>query len=213
RPLRARSRVPRVPLRVGRRREQYSQYGPGERRARSGARRRRRPAPRAVSRCRRGARVMSFRARLALVAAAAVALAVVVASGVVYVVVRGELYSSVDASLRSSMEHIQHGPVFDFTEGPPQPGVFGGYPQAVRQDGVTCCKRRGESLTLPVTEHDLNVARGRSDTYYTDARVGDNHVRIITFPYQTGFAVQIARPLDETDHALSRIRWLLILIA
>ena len=156
---------------------------------------------------------MSFRARLALVAAAAVALAVVVASGVVYVVVKGELYSSVDASLRSSMEHIQRGPVFDFTEGPPQPGVFGGYPQAVRQDGVTCCKREGESLTLPVTEHDLNVARGRSDTYYTNARVGGNHVRIITFPYQTGFAVQIARPLDETDHALSRIRWLLILIA
>jgi two-component system, OmpR family, sensor histidine kinase MprB len=156
---------------------------------------------------------MSFRARLALVAAAAVALAVVAASAVVYFVVKDELYSSVDASLRSSMEHIQHGPVFDFTEGPPQPGVFGGYPQAVRQDGVTCCKRQGETLTLPVTQHDLSIARGQSDTYYTDARVGGNHVRIITFPYQPGFAVQIARPLDETDRSLARIRWLLILIA
>jgi len=156
---------------------------------------------------------MSFRARLALVAAAAVALAVVAASAVVYFVVKDELYSSVDSSLQSSMEHIQRGPVFDFTDGPPQPGVFGGYPQAVRQDGVTCCKRQGESLTLPVTSHDLSVARGQSDTYYTDARVGGNHIRIITFPYQPGFAVQIARPLDETDHALARIRWLLILIA
>jgi two-component system, OmpR family, sensor histidine kinase MprB len=156
---------------------------------------------------------MSFRARLALVAAAAVALAVVVASGVVYFVVKDELYSSVDASLRSSMEHIQRGPGFDFTEGPPQPGVFGGYPQAVRQDGVTCCKRQGENLTLPVTQHDLSVARGESDTYYENAKVGGNHVRIITFPYQPGFAVQIARPLDETDRALARIRWLLILIA
>ncbi len=156
---------------------------------------------------------MSFRARLALVAAAAVALAVVAASAVVYFVVKDELYSSVDASLRDSMEHIQRGPVFDFTDGPPQPGVFGGYPQAVRQDGITCCKRQGESLTLPVTRHDLSVARGQSDTYYTDARVGSNHVRIITFPYQPSFAVQIARPLDETDHALARIRWLLILIA
>ena len=152
---------------------------------------------------------MSFRARLALVAAAAVALAVVAASAVVYFVVKDELYSSVDASLRSSMQHIQRGPPFDFTEGPPQPGVFGGYPQAVRQDGVTCCG----NLKLPVNEHDLSVARGERDTYYADARAGGSHVRIITFPYQPGFAVQIARPLDETDHALARIRWLLILIA
>ena len=65
---------------------------------------------------------MSFRARLALVAAAAVALAVVAASAVVYFVVKDELYSSVDASLRSSMQHIQHGPVFDFTEGPTAAG-------------------------------------------------------------------------------------------
>jgi two-component system sensor histidine kinase MprB len=91
--------------------------------------------------------------------------------------------------------------------------VFGGYPQAVRQDGVTCCKRPGESLTLPVTQHVLSVARGESSTYYENARVGSNHVRIITFPYQPGFAVQIARPLDETDRSLTRIRWLLILIA
>jgi two-component system, OmpR family, sensor histidine kinase MprB len=152
---------------------------------------------------------MSFRARLALVAAVAVALAVVVASGVVYLVVKDELYSSVDTSLQSSMERLQHGPVFDFTEGPPQPGVFGGYPQAVRQDGVTV----GGNLKLPVTGHDLSVARGQSDTYYATARVGGNHVRIITFPYQPGFAVQIAKSLDETDRSLSRIRWLLILIA
>ena len=51
---------------------------------------------------------MSFRARLALVAAAAVALAVIVASGVVYFVVKGQLYSSVDTALRNSMERIEH---------------------------------------------------------------------------------------------------------
>jgi two-component system sensor histidine kinase MprB len=152
---------------------------------------------------------MSFRARLALVAAAAVALAVVVASGVVYFVVKDELYSSVDASLRSSMEHIEHRAPFEFADGPPQPGVFGGYPQAVRQDGATCCG----NLKLPVTQHDLEVARGSSHTYYADAHVAGNHVRIITFPYQPSFAVQIAKPLDDTDRSLARIRWLLILIA
>jgi two-component system sensor histidine kinase MprB len=110
------------------------------------------------------------------------------------------------------MEHIQRGPPFDFAEGPPQPGVFGGYPQAVGQNGVVYTQQ-GQTLKLPVTEHDLRVARGESDTYFKNARVVSNHVRMITFPYRVGFAVQIARPLDETDRALSRIRWLLILIA
>ena len=155
---------------------------------------------------------MSFRARLALVAAAAVALAVVAASAVVYFVVKDELYSSIDASLRTSQEVIQNGPAFQIGRGPPQPGVFGGYPQAVDEDG-TVYKQSGETLTLPVTQHDLSVARGESDTYFENATVGDNHVRMITFPYQPGLAVQIAKPLDETDRSLARIRWLLILIA
>ena len=155
---------------------------------------------------------MSFRARLALVAAAAVALAVVTASGVVYFVVKNQLYSSIDASLRDSMEHIQNGPVFRIGVGPPQPGVFGGYPQAVADDG-TVYRQSGETLSLPVTEHVLKVAHGDSDTYFENADVAGNHIRLITFPYQPGLAVQIAKPLDATDRALERIRWLLILIA
>ena len=155
---------------------------------------------------------MSFRARIALAAAGAVALAVVAASGVVYLVVKDQLYSSVDASLRSSMERIQHGPPFDFADGPPQPGVFGGFPQAVRQDGVTYT-RRGQNVTLPVDEHVLRVARGDADTFLANANVANNHVRVITFPYQPNFAVQIARPLDDTDRALSRIKVLLFFIA
>ena len=158
---------------------------------------------------------MSFRARLALVAAAAVALAVIAASGVVYFVVKGQLYSSVDSALQNSMDRIEHSTtVVDPTEGrgPPQPGVFGGFPQAVRSDGAVF-KVPGETLTLPVTKRVLQVARGESDTYYENADVAGNHVRVITFPYQPGFAVQIARPLDETDRALARIRTLLFLIA
>jgi two-component system sensor histidine kinase MprB len=155
---------------------------------------------------------MSFRARIALVAAAAVAIAVVAASGVVYLVVKDQLYSSVDSSLRSSMERIQHGPPFDFADGPPQPGVFGGYPQAVRRDGVTYT-RRGQNLTLPVDDHVLRVAQGKGDTFIANADVQGSHVRVITFPYQPGYAVQIARPLDETDRALSRIKFLLFFIA
>jgi two-component system sensor histidine kinase MprB len=46
-----------------------------------------------------------------------------------------------------------------------------------------------------------------------DAHVNDTHVRVITFPYLPGVAVEVARPLTEVDHSLGRIKNLLILIA
>jgi two-component system sensor histidine kinase MprB len=157
---------------------------------------------------------MSFRARLALVAAAAVALAVVAASGVVYIVVRDQLYASVDDSLRNSMERIQAGPAFQIGQGPPQPGVFGGYPQVVRADGEVF-RRPGQDLTLPVDRRAIDVARGERGTFLTNADADGTHVRMITFEYPPipGIAVQVARSLEETDHALDRIKWLLIVIA
>ncbi len=39
------------------------------------------------------------------------------------------------------------------------------------------------------------------------------HIRVLTFGYAQGVAVQVARPLTEVDHSLSRIRLYLILIA
>ena len=57
------------------------------------------------------------------------------------------------------------------------------------------------------------MARGQDGTYLANANVENDHVRVITFPYQPGFAVQIARPLDDTDRALSRIKALLFFIA
>ncbi len=114
---------------------------------------------------------MSFRARLALVAAAAVALAVVAASGVVYLVVRDQLYSSIDNSLRTSMDRIVT-TEFSIGEGPPQPGVFGGYPQVVRADGVVF-RRRGQSLELPVDEETIAVARGERPPSSRTGRPGE----------------------------------------
>ena len=54
---------------------------------------------------------MSFRARLALVSAAAVALAVVLASALVYLVVREELRRQVDEALRERAEAIARIPL------------------------------------------------------------------------------------------------------
>ena len=157
---------------------------------------------------------MTFRARLALVAAAAVALAVVAASGVVYLVVRDELYSSVDSSLRNSMERITTGPPFQIAQGPPQPGVFGGYPQIVTEDGEVF-RRPGQRLALPVDERAIEVANGERGTFLHSGSADGTHVRVITFDYPPipGIAVQVARSLEETDRALDRIKLLLIVIA
>jgi len=155
---------------------------------------------------------MSFRARLTLVAAAAVALAVVAASIVVYVVVRGQLYGSVDDALRNNMDRITHGPPFEIGRGPPQPGVFGGYPQVVGSDGQII-RPSGQSVTLPVTNRMLRVADGRSGTFLTNAHVAGTHVRLITFQYTPGYAIEVARSLEEADRSLSRIKLLLVLIA
>jgi two-component system, OmpR family, sensor histidine kinase MprB len=156
---------------------------------------------------------VSFRARLALVAAAAVALAVVLASVATYVVVREELRDTVDEALAERADDIARQPLERVFFGPsPALGGAGGYPQLVRADGETLV-RRGATVRLPVDERVLGVTRGERDTFMTDAHVEGTHVRVLTRPYLPDYALQVARPLTEVDETLDRIRLFLILIA
>ncbi len=162
---------------------------------------------------------MSFRARIALVSATAVALAIVVASIVVYFVVRGQLLSSLDDTLRDRASDPGRA-LFARSDVAAQ-----GYVQLVFADG-TC--RSGpnpnQPCRLPVTRGAQEVARGARDEYFSEATASNpEHTRLriltvpILFPVPAGgvvpAAVQVARPLTEVDHSLSRIRWYLILIA
>jgi two-component system, OmpR family, sensor histidine kinase MprB len=156
---------------------------------------------------------MSFRTRLALVAAAAVALAVVLASVTTYVVVRDQLRETVDEALQERAEEISRLPLDRVFFGPgPELGEAGGYPQLVRSDGETLV-RRGATLRLPVDDRVLEVTRGDSDAFARDANVDGTHVRVLTRPYVPDYALQVARPLTEVDHTLDRIRLFLIIIA
>jgi two-component system sensor histidine kinase MprB len=162
---------------------------------------------------------MSFRARLTLVAAAAVALAVVVASAVVYVVVRNQLRGTVDNALRERAAEVSHAPVRAFRVGgqaflAPGPGLgeAPGYVQLLESDGTTV-RPPDENVELPVSDRALEVANGDGGAFISDTHAAGVHLRVLTFPYARGFAVQIARPLTEVDHSLSRIRLFLILIA
>jgi two-component system sensor histidine kinase MprB len=161
---------------------------------------------------------MSFRARLALVAAAAVALAVLLASAVVYIVVRDELRGTVDDALRGRAAEISRFPLRAIQEGDRPvlegPGLGGapGYIQVVQSDGTTI-RPPEERVELPVSDHVLSVANGKGGPFFSDTHVSDVHLRVFTIPGSSGFAVQIARPLTEVDHSLDRIRFYLILIA
>jgi two-component system sensor histidine kinase MprB len=158
---------------------------------------------------------MTFRARLTLVAAAAVALAVVSASAVVYVVVRHQLRGSVDDGLQaraadiSSEDTLRH---ILFTP-PPEFGELL-YVQAVQTaPSQHCFGGGGGRCLLPHGKHVLEVANGTRPGYFTDVHVADTHLRVLTFSWSPGVAVQVARPLTEVDHSLGRIRLYLVLIA
>jgi two-component system, OmpR family, sensor histidine kinase MprB len=163
---------------------------------------------------------VTFRARLALAAAAAVALAVVAASALVYVLVRGELRGQVDDSLRDRAGELLHGRLgaVPSREGElelvsrDRLGGADGYVQVVLPSGDTV-RERGATVVLPVGERVLAVGAGRADPFLADAHVAGIHIRVLTAPYRGGTAIQVARPLTEADAALARIRSLLLVIA
>jgi two-component system sensor histidine kinase MprB len=162
---------------------------------------------------------MSFRTRLALVAAAAVALAVVAASFVVWFVVRDQLYGQVDKALDTEAAAIARGPLHV------EPGPFGpyldvgrpsfelsSYVQAVRADGKTV-RPFGERASLPVTKEVLALARGGGGgEYFTNKTLAGVKLRVLTVG-GNNFALQVARSLSDTDKTLDRIKLFLFLIA
>jgi two-component system, OmpR family, sensor histidine kinase MprB len=163
---------------------------------------------------------MSFRARLVLVSALAVAAAVVAASALTYVLVRDELRGEVDDALRSRAATARLRIVQDPESGrrfldvpPPAFGGAPGYTQLVTESGSTI-RPFGELAELPVSARARRAAAGSEDAFFADAHVSGTHVRVLTLPLEHGYALQIARPLDEVDHALARIRnWLLLIAA
>src|SRR4051794_12990262 len=110
-------------------------------------------------------RLMSFRDRLVLLAAAAVAAAVILASGTVYLVVRNQLRSQVDTELRTFASHVSPPREISlFATGesvlllPSGPlGSAEGYAQVVRLDG-TVIRPRGTKVEVPVDQRTLDVA-------------------------------------------------------
>jgi two-component system sensor histidine kinase MprB len=162
---------------------------------------------------------MSFRTRLALVAAAAVGLAVVIASVAVFVVVRDQLFGQVDRALDARAQELATLPGIRIDENGnidiPGPG-FGqerDYVQAVPESGRPLqTPDYSGVLPIPVTARDRAAARGGHGLYYDNRRVGGVDFRVLTIS-SSPYAFQIARPLTEVNRTLHRITLFLILIA
>jgi two-component system, OmpR family, sensor histidine kinase MprB len=160
-------------------------------------------------------RNVSFRARLALVAAGAVALAIVAASAVAFVVVRGELQREFDKTLTDRAQSIPAAridPGGELEIGPPGFGGFVGYVQAVRADGRTFLTAN-ENVKLPVNDAVRAVAKGERNRYFSDANVDGTDLRILTVPAGNQFALQIARASGDLEHTLHRLAVLLVVIS
>ena len=165
---------------------------------------------------------MSFRTRLALVAAAAVGIAVVVASVVVYIVVHNELLGEVDRSLNARYEEIAKGPPPQIREGyldipGAPPGQLSDLVQAIPVTGRPFVQR-GVTVALPPTRRARQMAiRRQGSVYFSNRQVDDAEYRVLTFPALgfdgSGYAVQIFRPLSEVNRTLHRITIFLVLIA
>ena len=160
---------------------------------------------------------MSLRARLTIGTVGTLALAICVGLVAAYVVVRGQLLSEIDNSLQE-----RAGALATFTSreaGPPLPtvrvpppkfGAAAGYVQVVGQGHIAL--QPGEHTRLP-TDGAAAVASGSRDAFFRDATVDGTHLRIYTARVGKTTAVEIARPLNEVDSALARIRLYFLIAA
>jgi len=164
---------------------------------------------------------VSFRARIAIAAAAAVALAVVLASVLVFFVVRDQLRGQIDQTLEERAAKIAPHPLGQGTSAGGEallslrPGF--GEPntlvQLVRENGTTLSSIEGVDLPAGTRAVALAAAGEPGESYFSEATVADVHVRVLTFAFGPGFAVQVARPLTEVDDTLAQVRLYLLLIA
>ncbi|HET8672936.1 MAG TPA: HAMP domain-containing sensor histidine kinase [Thermoleophilaceae bacterium] len=163
----------------------------------------------------------SLGARLSLAAAAAVAVAVILASVGSYVAVRAKLRGQVDSALENRADLVDNVRRFllappggrpPFSLPAPAFGGAAGFVQLVTSAGEVP-KSSVAGSQLPVSDRAQRVAAGNGQAFLADENVDGVHVRVLTAPLEPGFAVQIARPLTETDHALASLRILLAAIA
>ncbi|TML05216.1 MAG: HAMP domain-containing protein [Actinobacteria bacterium] len=166
---------------------------------------------------------MTLRRRIAGTASLAVALVVLIVAIGVYVAVRSQLRGEVDDALRDRARPVAElvqreaafGPGRPIGFGPPEmhgPGRFGGaqgYVQYLSPDGSAQLPP-DEAGALPVSDGERAIAASGEGEALRDVHVEGTHLRLLTQGAGAAGAVQVARPLNETDAVLHRVLWILV---
>jgi len=171
---------------------------------------------------------MTFRVRVALLAAGAVALAAVSAAAIMYVVVQQQLTGQLDETLTDAAA-VSRQPQGGGggRGGPPRfPGSLGsplsGRPDILAQvidTSGNVGRVDNQPLTALVTADARAVAAGTKPAYFFDTEIEGSHLRVyvaqFTVPSQftQGTAIELWRPLDEINGVLDETRLRLAIVA
>jgi two-component system sensor histidine kinase MprB len=164
---------------------------------------------------------MTFRVRVALLAAGAVALAAVGAAAIMYVVVQDQLNSQLNKTLIDAAA-VSRQPAREPGERRPQPfpGALGsplsGRPDILAQVVTisgTVARADSQPLVALVTPDALAVASGSRPAYFFETEIDGSHLRVYVAPFTTGSALQLWRPLDDIDRVLDETRLRLAIVA
>jgi len=159
---------------------------------------------------------MSLRARIASLVAVTVA-AILVAVGLgLQAITAATLVGAVDDDLRAIAANIGRDPrgaLFLAGPGRDRLGGAGGLVQLVDERGPVQVApgrpgMRVPELTadLPVDDTVLSVARGESEATLRTVEFEGVRMRVLAASVGGGFAVQVARPLDEVDAVVAALR-------
>lgn len=156
---------------------------------------------------------MTFRRRIVLLSAAAVAAAIALGAVLTYILVRDDLRANLDAQLLQTHPELtppgaDGGGDVRVLVRQDEFGGTTGVAQATYDDGKTIPSAELPT-TLPVDDAVRAVAAGRHGPFTRDVTVAGRRLRVLTRPGPDGFALQVARPLDEIDATLARLRWIL----
>jgi len=159
---------------------------------------------------------VSFGQRLTLLAAGAVALAILIASASLYLAVQAQLLNGVDSNLSTLAAEVEivHSRDFNgigFRLPAPLLGGPTGYVQLIDPEGHAALTAN-ETLFLPVTRADRDVAAGTSRDRSWETTVHGVHLRVLTHAVGKGIAIEVARPLTEVDGTLAQLRLVLLLV-
>jgi two-component system sensor histidine kinase MprB len=165
---------------------------------------------------------MKLRNRIALATTLVVALVVIASSIAIYTAIRSELRGTVETQLRqiasTTQPYSARNPMFGDPGQGPRFGGARGFVQYLDATGAVRSTQINnptddDDQPLPVTKGARAIAKSGHGASLSDVTVDGTHLLVFTNAVDGGGALQVARPLDESDKVLHWTAIALIIIS